>query len=281
MTETFATAFDQALGRRQVSMSWLRDRLAARGYAISLTTLSYWRSGQRVPTRSESMDALSEIEALLEVRDGSLGELAYQARRGRGTPAPFDSLALDTVAGELRGEAEVERVLFHLVVDVDRGAGTIVSTLTQLFVALRDGVEGVSLFVGPDADGTGNSTRAEAVAGCSVGDVVDRDDGIRTAWLRFERPCRAGESALTQTRLIDAGPQVETETEYGVVAEQRLEDCMIWVRFRPDDVPARCWVAHREGETRAEWEVDLDGLTSVHHRLTAFGPGICRVRWEW
>jgi hypothetical protein len=279
--ETFATAFERALVRRQASMTWLRDRLEARGYRISLATLSYWRAGHRVPTRHDSLDALAEIEALLDVPAGSLESLAREGRRDRSAPAPFDTLVLGTAVGELHGERDVERVLFHLVVDVDRAGQVITSTATQLFVAVRDGVTGVSMFVGPDPDGAANSTRVEALSGCRVGPVEDRPGSIRRVWLDFEQPCVAGESVATETRVVDAGPHVADETEYGIVAEQRLEECMVLVRFRPGEVPARCWVAYQEGVAEDEWEVDLAGRTSVHYRQTAFGPGTCRVRWEW
>jgi hypothetical protein len=279
--ETFAQAFAEALDRRGASLTWLRDRLAARGYRISLATLSYWRSGHRVPTRDESLDALAEIEALLDVRDGALDALARAGRRDRSTPTPFDRLALGVRDGEVRGEHDVDRVLMHLSVDVDRAGRSFESTVTQLFVAARDGVEGVSMFIGPDPDGESNSTRVEALTGCRIGPVDDRADGIRTVRLEFERPCQTGESVLVQTRVVDHGPHVEAETEYGVVAEQRLEDCLVLVRFQPDEVPTRCWVAYQEGTVEDEWEVDLAGRTSVHLRQTAFGPGTCRVRWEW
>lgn len=279
--ESFAGAFGAALDRRRVSLTWLRDRLAARGYRVSLATLSYWRSGQREPARHESLDALSEIETLLDVPGGSLSALARDRRRRHARPAPFDTLVLGVAEGDLTGEPDVQRVLFHLTVDVDRANRRIESLAAQMFVAARDGVTGVSMFVGPDADGLGNSSRVEAVSGCRIGPIELRPDGINTAWLEFERPCRAGESVLTVTRVVDAGPQVLEETEYGLVAEQKLEECLLHVRFRDDDVPVRCWSGYQEGSIEDEWAVDLTDTSSVHQRQTAFGPGIVRVRWEW
>jgi hypothetical protein len=279
--ETFATAFGRALERRQVSMSALRDRLEARGHRVSLATLSYWRSGDRVPTRHDSLDALGEIEALLDVPAGALAALARTERRARAAPAPFDALALGTASGEVRGERDVDRVLFHLVVDVDRAARVVTSTATQLFVAARDGVTGVSMFVGPDADGVHNSSRVEALSGCRIGAVAERADGIRTVRLEFDGPCRAGDSVLTETRVVDVGSHVDEETEYGLVAEQRLEECLVWVRFGAGERPRRCWAAYQEADVAEEWEVDLAGRSSVHHRQTGFGPGTLRIRWEW
>ena len=279
--ETFASVFARALERRHVSLSWLRDRLAGRGHRISLATLSYWRAGHRVPARLESLEALSEIETLLDVPEGSLAVLARDRRRPRPLPLAFDTVGFGVEDGNVVGEGDVVRVLFHMTVDVDRAQECIESTVTQLFVAARNGVTGVSMFVGPDADGEGNTSRVEAVSGCRLGPVEVREKGIESHWLDFERPCRAGESVLVQTKVIDTGPNVAHETNYGIVAEEKLEECMLLVRFQPDDVPSRCWVAFEEGGVEDAWEVELAGQTTVHHRQTAFGPGTCRVRWEW
>ena len=223
--ETFASVFARALERRHVSLSWLRDRLAGRGHRISLATLSYWRAGHRVPARLESLEALSEIETLLDVPEGSLAVLARDRRRPRPLPLAFDTVGFGVEDGNVVGEGNVVRVLFHMTVDVDRAQECIESTVTQLFVAARNGVTGVSMFVGPDADGEGNTSRVEAVSGCRLGPVEVREKGIESHWLDFERPCRAGESVLVQTKVIDTGPNVAHETNYGIVAEEKLEEC--------------------------------------------------------
>lgn len=279
--ETFASAFSAGLVQRHMSLTSLRDRLAARGYRISLATLSYWRSGRRVPARIESLEAVGEIEALLDLPTGSLAVLARDRRGQYARPAPFDGLVLGVAEGELTGEPDVVRVLFHLRAEIDRSAMRIDSTLTQLFIAARDGVTGVSMFIGPDVDAQGNSSRIEAVSGCRIESVQDRPDGIKSAWLEFQRPLAIGESALTTTRVVDEGPQMLEEREYGLVAEQKLEETLVEVRFAPGDVPQRCWLGYSEGPVEDEWEVRIDGLTAVHHRQTSFGPGIVRVRWEW
>jgi hypothetical protein len=278
--EDFAAAFGAALERRRTSLSRLRDRLYDRGHHISLATLSYWRSGDRIPTRPVSMEALSEIESLLDVKDGYLTDLAVRARRDRSVPTPFDALALGQEPGRLFGERDVDRILFHMTVDVDRAAEEIVSTVTQLFVATKDGVRGVSMFVGPDPDGRNNRSRVEALTGCRIAAVNDHDGAIRVAQLDFGRACRAGESVLTQTRVVDAGPWVLDEHEYGIVAEQRLEECLLLVRFIGSS-PRRCWAGYQEGSSDEEWAVDLHGDAAAHVRETAFGPGVCRIRWEW
>jgi len=138
----------------------------------------------------------------------------------------------------------------------------------------------VTLFVGPDVGTQENDIVMEAVAGCTIEEIVDLENGIRGSRLVFERPLALGESTITE---IEARRAVglDLETDYALAAEQRLEEALVWVRFHPDKVPSRCWVYFLEGGLRHAWPVDLDGGHSVHYRQTAFGPGYLGVRWEW
>ena len=68
----FAEALRAAIAARGVSLVWLRDRLAYRGSPVSLTTLSYWRSGDRHPEGAGSYAAIREIENLLGLPEDAL-----------------------------------------------------------------------------------------------------------------------------------------------------------------------------------------------------------------
>jgi hypothetical protein len=63
----FSDSLRSAIADRAVSLVWLRDRLAERGNPVSLTTLSYWRSGRRNPEGVGSLAAIAEIEDLLDL----------------------------------------------------------------------------------------------------------------------------------------------------------------------------------------------------------------------
>lgn len=287
---TFADVFREALDRRGVSLTWVRDRLVAAGTPISLGALSYWRSGSREPARRVSLDALAEVERVLDLQPGALSSSLAQ-RRGPDGPSPFDELiGAATADGRARGvvvgEDVVDRLSFDLVVDVDAEGLVTAVRITQMFAAVIDGVASVTMFVGPD---TGpwvgpeetNSTVLEAVAGCTIGEHEDLVGGIRAARLLFDRPLVAGESVMTEVRLRPTTREAAEDTEWGLVAEQRLEDCMVWVRFHPDRRPSRGWVTFNEAGLEHEWEVPVAGATGLHHHQTSFGPGVCGVRWEW
>ena len=77
-------ALGRALETRGLSLTALQRRLADRGHRVSAGTLSYWRSGQRLPEKPTSLDAVAEIEELLGLDAGALRSRIGPSRR----PAP-------------------------------------------------------------------------------------------------------------------------------------------------------------------------------------------------
>lgn len=277
---TFAEALGAAMEKRGATLTHLRDRLAERGHPVSLTALSYWRSGQREPEREASLQAIPELEALLGLETGVLSRrLTGRMRRRVGAVEPFDELLGDPAVEAVIGEEDVCRVSSHLVVDVGAQGEIRRARVRQVVVADREGVDGVTLFVGPDVGTQANAVVMTAVAGCTIEETYDVENGIRGARLVFERPLALGESTITEIEARTEG--LDLETDYALAAEQRLEEALVWVRFHPDRLPTRCWVYFAEGGLAHEWPVDLAGGRSVHYRQTAFGPGRLGARWEW
>ncbi|MBM7519761.1 hypothetical protein [Nocardioides nitrophenolicus] len=278
---TFADALGEAMARRGATLTHLRDRLAERGHPVSLTALSYWRSGQREPERVASIEAIPELEAVLGLETGALSRrLSGRARRRVGAVEPFDSLLGDPAVDAVIGEEDVCRVSSHLVVDVGAQGEIVRARVRQVVVADREGVDGVTLFVGPDVGTQENAVVMTAVAGCTIEETHDLENGIRGSRLVFERPLGLGESTVTEIEATTEGG-LDLETDYALAAEQRLEEALVWVRFHPDRLPSRCWVYFSEGGLRHDWPVELAGARSVNYRQTGFGPGSLGVRWEW
>ncbi len=279
----FGEALAAAMSRRRLSLSELRDRLAGRGHQVSLTALSYWRSGQRMPDRRSSIEAIAEVEAILGLKQGDLlHRLPGPGRRKVGDPVPFDELLLGFASAEPAvTDGDVYRVVVHLTADINERGELHRGWLRQLFVADRDGVTGYTLFHGP-AEEDVNTTVVFPVAGCTVEDLRDFEHGIRSTRIAFDRPLQMGESTLTEVgiRNADDAPP-DLDREWALAAEQRLEEAVVWVRFHPDKVPARVWVFFAEAGLRHEWEMPLDGASHLHYRQTDFGPGTLGVRWEW
>ncbi|MBO9626518.1 MAG: hypothetical protein J7484_09110, partial [Microbacterium sp.] len=88
--------------------------------------------------------------------------------------------------------------------------------------------------------------------------------------------------AITEVEVRQSdGAALELDTDYEVIAEQRLEEVLLWVCFDPTETPRRCWIYFTEGELRHEWPVDIEGAHSAHYRVRDFGPGSLGIRWEW
>ncbi len=287
----FATAFAGALEERGVGLTWLRDRLRARGHLLSLGALSYWRSGQREPSRQVSLDAVDAIEEVLGLDAGALS--SHLRGRGREGPTPFDELVgLARQVGRDRGlvgEDVVDRLALDLVVDVDERGRVVQVRVTQVLVAAVEGAASVTMFVAPGV-GAGDTafdvpgeadTHLQAISGCRVDGVVHVVDGISAATLRFDRPLALGESVVTEVVMVPLSDEAALDAEWGAVAEQRLESCMVWARFHPARLPARTWVGFQEAGITHEWEARMVGATGLHHRQTDFGPGLLTLRWEW
>lgn len=284
----FASALSAALAHKQIPLSELRDQLISRGHSISLTALSYWRSGQRLPERRPSLDALPALESILDLAAGSLSKLVPgPVARRLGHVERFDRL-LDypvqdpQVDSSLLGESDISRVMTHVSVRVGPQREILWARMRRLVVANRDGVEGFTIFMATDADTGAEPIRFEALAGCTVHEDHQPAHNVRRVNLRFPRPLMLGESALTEvetTQVHEVG--LDLTDDYEILAEQRLEEALIWVTFDPDAVPPRCWVYFSEAGLKHEWPVDLDGTFSVHYRQRDFGPGGLGIRWEW
>lgn len=284
----FASTMSAAMARAGITLTELRDRLVSKGHPISLTALSYWRSGLRLPERRASLDAIPVLEVLLELEPGALARLvAGPTARRVGRVERFDALidypVRDPGDGEaFRGENDVSRVSTQVTLQlgVDRVIRT--ARMRRLVVANRDGVEGLTVFLSTNEETGSNAYRFRAIAGCTIHEDYQPAQNVRSVQLRFPRPLMLGESALTEVEVtIAEDAAIDIVSDYEVIAEQRLEEILLWVNFDPDALPRRCWVYFEESGLKHEWPVDIEGAPSVHYRQRDFGPGGLGVRWEW
>lgn len=284
---TFASALSEAIERRGLSLTQVRDELAARGHPISLAALSYWRSGLRVPERLSSLESIPTLEATLDLEPGSLSRFLISAEARRIGPLQAFETLLDYPVQDPRStgifvaERDVSRITAFLTIIVGADRRIASTNVRRLVVANRDGVDGMTTFLStsvPDEDGT---YRFRAVAGCRIGEVRQAADNVHEVRLLFPRPLLRGESILTEVEVTgeDTGP--EPIDDYELAAEHRLEELLIWLRFDERETPAKCWLYFHEGDLKHEWPIDVEGLDSVHYRLRDFGPGGLGIRWEW
>ncbi len=285
---TFADALRVAMERNQLTLGEVRDRLAHKGHSVSITALSYWRAGRREPARPASFEAVIELETILDLLPGSLTQLlsGRSARRARRIE-PFDRIVdypmLDPVAGTTTdGDPDITRLATHVTVDIGPHHEIARTHVRRLVVANRDGVDGLTVFTGTDEDGGIDDNIYCAVAGCTVAEVRDVARNVRTVRLQPSRPLRNGESWLSEVEVTQReGAGLHLATAYEIVAQQRLEEATVWIRFDPDAVPTRSWMFFSEAGLTHQWRADTVETASVHHRQRDFGPGFLGISWEW
>ncbi len=86
----FACLLRTAIAASDLTLRDLRDRLAARGAPVSLSSLSTWQSGTSRPERRTSLRVIAQLEEELGLPTGrlrdALGPRSARTRPGRGQP---------------------------------------------------------------------------------------------------------------------------------------------------------------------------------------------------
>ncbi|WP_418057395.1 hypothetical protein [Pimelobacter simplex] len=275
------------MAHRGYSLSDVRDRLVARGHPVSIAALSYWRSGPRTPKRRASLEALPELEAILGLEDGALSRTLPGDPGPAGQVAPFNAVLGLPDTDWVMGEDDLTRVSAQMVVDLGARREVTSIRIRQVAIALRDGVDGMTFFSAPSVvDGepvvdASDGLRYRALAGGTIGVRRDHSKGMFSVRMDFDRPLALGEMTITEHEITSDGPGVWDDLDMALVAEHKLEDATVWVRFHPECLPAEAWVFFEESGLAHEWPADLSRGANVTYRQTDFGPGRLGVRWVW
>lgn len=284
----FHQAFGEALARRRVSLAWLHQRLAESGRPVSVTALSYWRSGRSQPERGTSLDAIEEIERLLGLVPGSLGSLIGPSRRpGPRQPelsteelfaaTPGIRPALDAL-GFIGLADEMTEHLRHVIVDVDESGRMSGAQVRTMMRARFDAARRTPMLV--SLDEAGRAPTFVAVAGCSIGRTeVDHENGVYGIELLLDRELAQGETHMFEVNVVF--PEPSTDTWFDHFAARRLAELLVWARFDPARLPRHVerYVQDDDGEQIEP--LTLGSGTSAHAMERGFGPGIMGIRWQW
>jgi hypothetical protein len=287
----FAAVLGRALDARGVSLAALQRRLADRGHRVSAGTLSYWRSGQRQPEKPASLDAVTEIEQLLDLDPGALHSRIGPSRRpgpplpqvADGGAAPADVPVRDALRelGLAEAGQQLQDVTLHITLDVDADRQMTRQTVRTLLRATASGAQRWYHYIFAEQP-VREPLVLDRVVGARLGATVVRPEvGLFASELVLPRPLAVGETAIveTSTRLVDLG---ESDTTYFHHVDRRIAEVVIWVRFDPAALPTRCVQSVQAlDETAVETPVHLGGLDTVHLVARSFGPGTVGLAWEW
>lgn len=283
--DALAAALHAAIARRGVTLVWLKERLSERGSPVSLTTLSYWRSGRRRPEGTSSLTALEEIEDLLGLVPGELLDLVGDHRRTVpvGEPASFHDDGLLTAVHETLHELGTSAVRnlrdlsATVVVDVD-AEGRLRRRHTRILVQATSGTITDIPYTDSSPEPTDLSMEIVAGAGVRVGRRHDHPGGrVFGVVFELEEPLTAPDTAILDwcTELPEGFPTIR-EVAHGVARKNR--ETLIWVRFAPEAPPD--WVEEfsDDGSPPVLREVSR---SSVHSVRRGFGPGSFGLRWGY
>lgn len=284
-TEDFAAVLDSAMRRTSMTTAELRRRLAARGTPISEGALRFWRSGQRRPEHGRSLEVLEHLEDLLGLDGGELVQrLGPSRRKRRSRDGEYDELVglpgtLEPVieAAGCTGLAELEIIGGSIVIDIGTDRRVLATSNRALMRSRVDGATRMRVILGLDAP-TAVAPTIEVVGADVRRSAYDPASGWAVWEVVLPRSLSVGETSMVEWRLPSA-PEEADPDNYEYVAERRMEEVSMWLRFE-GDTPARIEVFEESDEHSARRVVRPTGAT-VQHTVRNFGPGVLGIRWQW
>ncbi|MET0234790.1 MAG: hypothetical protein ABW224_09155 [Kibdelosporangium sp.] len=275
----FHEALREAIAASGLALDRIRYRLRLRDVSISVPTLSNWQSGRRRPERAESLRALAELEAVLELPPAALRSLLGPPRpRGRAAYPKGPDAIIKAWGGPvehlLRGidtasDGRLTRLSHHDRIRVDR-TGRLTEVANRLVLrASHDGADRWVLVW----DAGQAAALPEVVAGqhCRLRRLnVDRETGMMVGELVFDAPLARGETIIMEYRIVDVADQ----GRFFRRLHRTTRDYVLEARFDPKALPARC--ARIESAT---FDLAPSPTGSVH--LVEFNAaGTIGIRWE-
>ncbi|MFE5261145.1 hypothetical protein [Streptomyces coelicoflavus] len=290
----FHLALRTAVRRRGLALHRIRHHLGEQGLQVSVTSLSYWQRGERVPARTESVQVVRALEHILDVTPGALvrllepahGVAAGHTRAARRYQELFgqDSAVLQLLDQlDCPTEDRLHTVSQSEQVRIGPRRELCRREIQQLVRAHRGNVDRyVSLYEGdPGCDIT--RVRVDPLDNCRLGRVrSDRAAALLAVELVFDRPLALGETQPFRYRVTD-GTGGEC-TEYTRGFRYPVSHYLLQVYFTPPTLPVRCYRfgrraadAPRHGVT----QLPLNGYHSAHLAEQNASPGIVGLAWEW
>ena len=283
----FSLALADALNRRDRSLTWLHRKLRDNGNEISMTTLSYWRSGARRPEGARSLSVVEDIERLLGVEHPGLVALIGPTHRTGYTGAPLSPLSDDVLREHVE---QMQTLLGAPAIDTIRdlsshitatiGAnGSIVSCTTRCIVQVTKGpVSELSMVsIGPEP--WPEAAEISDVHGARLAKrVLHPDLTVSGMLLEFDRPVPSGETVMfeyTET-FTDSYPAQRTLWH---AVSRASHEIVLWVRFDAQARPSWCEIYSEPVGADRRSQVVSPVPQSVHTAHHRFGPGTVGIDW--
>ncbi|RJQ74548.1 XRE family transcriptional regulator [Pseudonocardiaceae bacterium YIM PH 21723] len=275
-----------------LSLDRLQARVHRHGVRISITTLSYWRSGRSQPERAESLRALRILEATLGVPPDSLRSLLGPPRvRGRRkavcpnftelyTITPYVEQMLTKVGWE-PGSNRMRHLSVHEFCTIDANRTMSSIEVREVLAAGADGLNSTFLLYATDVPGAiPEVTRS---INCRPRRMeTDAETGTMVAEMVFDRELSPGESTMLEyeVRMPD-GQQIPYHQR---VFKRAPMEYVLGVRYTEPAVPKACHSYFKPNSAAPEMETNKLWVSGSHNtHMVAASPavGIHGVRWDW
>lgn len=290
----FSTALHAAIEASGLSLDSVRRRLLAQGDRVSLTTLSYWRSGRSRPEREASLRAVSTLEEILAVPPRSLLRLLETdaGRGGRLVEEPVLTSAdlfeqpdaVDAVLADLELPLDdgLSRLSTHDLITLDSDRRESRTRTRQVLRADSARINRCLIISVVDDPGRGLPEFTD-VAYCRVGRVRgDQSAGILAAELILDGVLGPGDTTIVEYELgLSRG---EASTGWHRAHGRHLRDYVLQVRFAPDALPVYCYSWRKDTRDQPAYQVQrlwISASDTVHLVGANLPPGLTGISWEW
>lgn len=286
----FADALKSAIADRKITLVSLQEQLSAQGVAVSLATLSYWRSGARHPDGEHSLATVEAIEIVLDLAPNSLASLVVPAHRlGRlAEPGPVyrgdTQEAVDEVLHYLEAQpaSSLREVSAQMHVHVGK-SGHIERSVTRSLVQATTDVLTELPFFDSSCVPLDVLPVIRAVSGADI--VREYVHPSRKAWgylAQLHEPVLLGESTFVE--IVEEFPPGFVgirEASHG--ATRISKEMLIWVTFHPEALPTWCEATSENSadDSDSERQVLRVAGNHVHAVRHNFGPGVLRLSWGY
>ncbi|MEU6313419.1 hypothetical protein [Streptomyces sp. NPDC047014] len=292
----FHLALRAALAARGLPLHRVQHRLAAQGIKVGVTSLSYWQRGVRRPHHPESLRAVTALERILELPEGSLLRLLAEPGPGaEGTRRPpgRSYRALLAMGGtverlldgmDLPPDGGLHSVGHHERVRIGAGGELRDRASQQIVRAHRDGVDRYLAVHHGDPGCDVSRIRVTAYENCRTGRVrCHPEAGIVVAELLFDARLRRGDTYVFGYRVEDGtGPR---SGEYVRGFSYAGGQYMLQIRFDEAALPVRCHRFARSGPQSPRTAL-ADLTPSGRHRAVhlveqSVRRGLLGIAWDW
>ncbi|GIG62451.1 hypothetical protein Lfu02_68230 [Longispora fulva] len=295
VAQTFADALRTAVGATDLSLQRMRHRLDLLGISISVATLSYWQSGQRLPSRRHTRAVLPALESVLALPPGTLSSLVRHPGPRTRSDAPSilaegglwpDPARVSSLLGQVdtRWDHRLTRISQHdrVLVNADRTEHSLWSM--QVLRAIVDGPDRWVAVVHRVDEPACPPPVVTGLRNCHLGRLVhDRESGLLATELLFDRPLMRGETLITE-HLLTFGRPAPLAFHYERKLPYRVRMYTQEVCFASSARPRRIRSLSRPADG-ISWnlvrDLHLNASSRAHLVLLDADPGVYGTEWDW